>query len=607
VSCVRDTTELVSTMLRVFVSSTSKDLQQHRTVVGDVILEQRWHPVMMEHFGTSTGPTLEECLREVRSSDLLLLLMAFRRGWVPTSEQGGNGDRSVTASEVDEARRRGIPVRALFAHESWPGSLWEDDQDARAWVRQFRQGLNQVAKFFEVEGFNDATAEPRPGREFRTLVRGVLQDHRDWLREQEPTATRSDRPTRKPVGAEVVLLQLAPLLDGLMVPRNELTRLYHLSAPVGWGPPPEDRNPIALLSGCVQSLARAPRQGGDGLFPLLRFIQSLVDLLGCEVPEGLRVWLNDARIRLGLDPAQVDQAPALVERAVGSEPVAPPCSLLMQVSPRLCEANRYSVRAWLLGTGEPACLRAGEEGVTADELPACLDELRLELLRRQIEPERAWVELLLPRELLCADVDQWRVELDFIESIPIGVEHRLVVRSLERASRPRAALALQSRARALRRRLRGGCRLVDELVSQEGEAIWIEEDDCGGAALYTALRDARDVVGAVLGRAPRPAPRDPSCDVLNTVFAAGLPVVLWVRREPADGRLASARAEFARLLGQEPLSLLPDRVWELRRQAVRSPDPGHLGRHLTLLWDDPARRSPDFEETHRLRTPSREV
>jgi len=590
-------------MLRVFVSSTSMDLQQHRMVVGDVILEQRWHPVMMEHFGTSTGPTLEECLREVRSSDLLLLVMAFRRGWVPTPEEGGNGKGSVTANEVDEARRRGIPVRALLARESWPGSLWEDDQDARAWVRQFRQGLNQVAKFFEVEGFNDATAEPRPGREFRSLVRGVLQDHRDWLREQEATATRSDRPPRKPVGAEVVLPQLAPLLDGLMVPRSELTRLYRHCAPVGWAPPPEDRNPIALLWSCAQSLARAPRQRGDGVFPMLRFIQSLVDLLGGEAPEELRAALGDARARLGLDPVDVD--PARVERAIESEPAPPPCHLLMQVSPRLCEANRYSVRAWLLGTGEPACLRAGEEAVTADELPACLDELRGELLRRQIEPDRAWVELLLPRELLCADVDQWRVELDFIESIPIGVEHRLVVRSLERASRPRAALALQSRARALRRRLRGGCRLVDEPASREGQAVWIERDDCGGAALYAALKDAEDMVGAVLGQAPRPAARDPSCDVLNTIFEVGLPVLLWARREPADGQ-AAARAEFARLLGQEPLSLLPDRVWGLRRQAARSPDPGHLGHHLTLLWDDPARRSPDFDETHRLRTPSRE-
>ena len=205
--------------------------------------------------------------------------------------------------------------------------------------------------------------------------------------------------------------------------------------------------------------------------------------------------------------------------------------------------------------------------MTEGAIPACLDELRQELMLRQIDPEQAWIELLLPRELLCSDVDQWRVELDFIDSIPIGVEHRLVVRSLERASRPRAALALQARARALKQRMQSGCRLVDEPASREGEAVWIEGADRGGAALYTVLTEARNVVGAVLSRAPRPDPRDPSCDVLNTVFAAGLPVVLWVRREQTDGQSAVCRAELARLLNQEPLSLLPDRVWDVRRQA----------------------------------------
>jgi hypothetical protein len=473
-------------------------------------------------------------------------------------------------------------------------------------VIQFRNGLNQIAKFFEVEMLGERPGEPRPGKEFRSLARGVLQDHRDWLREHEMTQISSGQPVRKPVGAEVVLPQLAPLLQGLIVQRSELVCRFAECAPIGWASPPQDRNPIALLWRCVESLAQAPRQGSDGQFPLFRFIWSLAELLDGPAGGALRAWVDDARVQLGLERAEPDQClPRQLHGALTSEPSVRPCHLLVQVSPRLCEVDRYSVRAWLFGTNEPACLLAGEEVVESDELTACIDELRTELYRRQIEPEAAWIEFLLPRQLLCADVDQWSVELDFIESIPIGVEHRVVVRSLERASRPRAALALQYRSRALRRRLQSVCRLVDEPTGDEGDAVWIERDDCGGKVLYTTLKDAQGVVGAVLGQAPRPAPSDPAGDVLNTLFAAGLPVVLWMRPERACA-LPAARAEFARLLGDAPLARLPDRVWELRRQAVRSLDPDHWGRHLTLLWDDPAHRSPDFEEAHRLRIPSTE-
>ena len=47
------------------------------------------------------------------------------------------------------------------------------------------------------------------------------------------------------------------------------------------------------------------------------------------------------------------------------------------------------------------------------------------------------------------------------------------------------------------------------------------------------------------------------------------------------------------------------RTWAAVSQAVRAGDEGHIGRHLTLLWDDPARTSPDFEEKHRFRAPTR--
>src|SRR5262249_5657651 len=159
------TSLLATAMQRVFVSSTSKDLRHFREVVRSAILDQGWQPVMMEHFRTDAAPTVEVCCNKVRESDLVLLLVAFRRGWVPTPEQGGDGVRSVTVFEVETARRVGVPIRALLAHESWPGNFWENDQAARDSVQEFRGALNLIARFFKTEGVHSQTAEPEPGGE----------------------------------------------------------------------------------------------------------------------------------------------------------------------------------------------------------------------------------------------------------------------------------------------------------------------------------------------------------------------------------------------------------------------------------------------------------
>jgi hypothetical protein len=255
----------------------------------------------------------------------------------------------------------------------------------------------------------------------------------------------------------------------------------------------------------------------------------------------------------------------------------------------------------LFGTGEPACLLAGEDSLTREDLAACLEGLREELLIRGVGPDNAWVELLLPRDLLCENVDQWTVALEFIDAVPIGVEHRLVVRSLERASRPKAALALQSWWRSVRGKLNLPWELADAPSGAEALALWIESDDCGGAALYSTLRDTPRLIGAVLGRPPKTEPPDPRRDVLNTLFAAGVPVALWARR----GEPPMVRAALADVLTSGPPANLPDRVWALRKQALRSPDATHMGRHITLLWDDPTRPSPDFEPGAKLLPPGR--
>jgi hypothetical protein len=158
--------------LGVFVSSTSQDLEDYRAVARNVILDLHWRPEMMEHFDAMPEPTVVACCNAVEQCDLMLLLVAWRQGWVPTVEQGGNGRDSVTALELAHARRKQIPVLVLLANTSWPGSLWEEEQGKREWVKSFREGLNQSAAFFDYEPPTTREAERLPG--FRAIVKQNL-------------------------------------------------------------------------------------------------------------------------------------------------------------------------------------------------------------------------------------------------------------------------------------------------------------------------------------------------------------------------------------------------------------------------------------------------
>jgi uncharacterized protein DUF4062/SIR2-like protein len=169
--------------LRVFVSSTSEDLREYRAVARLEILNTDWYPVMMEHFGASTKPTVDACREKLKECDLMLLIIAFRRGWVPTVQQGGNDEDSITSFELAYARERNIPALAFLANESWPGNLWEDDEKARKWIRKFRDDLNLPAVFFDHEPPTAPEADRLTA--FRAKLRAELVRYQQQLMEEE--------------------------------------------------------------------------------------------------------------------------------------------------------------------------------------------------------------------------------------------------------------------------------------------------------------------------------------------------------------------------------------------------------------------------------------
>jgi hypothetical protein len=119
-----------------------------------------------------------------------------------------------------------------------------------------------------------------------------------------------------------------------------------------------------------------------------------------------------------------------------------------------------------------------------------------------------------------------------------------------------------------------------------------------GGALLPALRESTAVLALAF---PPWSGEDDEADEHWVGLVAGIPVVAWCR----DGRYPAQFAREVKELMAADLMKLPRRTMELRRQALSSGSEGtgsgHLGLHLTLVFDD-ADRIP--EPYVRLRPPA---
>src|SRR2546430_4194165 len=87
----------------VMISSTARDLPEHRKEVQDACLRQGMFPTMMEHLSASDADAIAESLRMVDEADLYIGIFAYRYGYIPK----GN-DISITQMEYNRDVERGI-------------------------------------------------------------------------------------------------------------------------------------------------------------------------------------------------------------------------------------------------------------------------------------------------------------------------------------------------------------------------------------------------------------------------------------------------------------------------------------------------------------------
>ena len=122
-------------MLRLFVSSTFKDLKEERLTVRDIINELGDNgydvkSIGMEEFGSLATTSLQTSVGFAELVDLVVLLVADSYGSVPP-----DGQRSFTHEEYEIIRRDKIPCLAYLKDTK------SDYHDPR--VEQFRTKIKQ--------------------------------------------------------------------------------------------------------------------------------------------------------------------------------------------------------------------------------------------------------------------------------------------------------------------------------------------------------------------------------------------------------------------------------------------------------------------------------
>lgn len=112
--------------MKVFISSTYRDLIDHRAAAVDAVQRLGLHAVGMEHFGARPDEPKRACLAEIAESDLFVGIYGSRYGYIPPDSKV-----SITEAEFDHAHSIHRPT---FCFVSAPDYTWADvaPEDAAA-------------------------------------------------------------------------------------------------------------------------------------------------------------------------------------------------------------------------------------------------------------------------------------------------------------------------------------------------------------------------------------------------------------------------------------------------------------------------------------------
>jgi hypothetical protein len=259
--------------------------------------------------------------------------------------------------------------------------------------------------------------------------------------------------------------------------------------------------------------------------------------------------------------------------------------LLIQLRPEV--TNEIFVKAWFIPDDTIQDPWERFKPLTVDEqqpeipfVPEELPQLLGNLLQQcfdeylQGEPTELTIEIFLPRDRLCDEVEKWSYQDSEGFDITIGTEHRVVVRSYDRLK------TLRKQQGSYWKKNWENLQLIWQNIPCVEQITTISQ------ACFDPNHLRKSLIEKIVLKVCCNLSNSDRDSLLKAIHSAGTPIVIWSRCEVTNLKNPQ---HFDALL-EKPLQELSTCVKEQRLAADHEM---HLGNHLVLLWDDPNRIPPN--------------
>jgi hypothetical protein len=126
--------------MKIFVSSTYRDLVNHRAAVNEILLRMKAQLSAMEYFGSHGDTPSAICYDEISECDILIGIYAWRYGWRPKPYES-----SITEQEFDYARSKGKTCLCYVIDDNFPWlPTLIDDGEAASSLANFKNKVGNL-------------------------------------------------------------------------------------------------------------------------------------------------------------------------------------------------------------------------------------------------------------------------------------------------------------------------------------------------------------------------------------------------------------------------------------------------------------------------------